>query len=152
MSTLQELADRLDVAALPGEYWDAASRREFDRFAALFTDDGVLSIPGAGVELRGRAEIRAGIERLQAAWEFLIQNVHPGTIRLDGDTAWARVYIAEVGRFRTGESHANHAVYHDRYRRTPAGWRFAERTYEVRYVDTAPLTGALISDTPLGGS
>ena len=56
-----------------------------------------------------------------------------------------------LGRFRTGESHVNHSVYHDRYRRTPAGWRFAERTYEARYVDTAPLTGDWMSDRPLGG-
>jgi hypothetical protein len=26
-------------------------------------------------------------------------------------------------------------------RRTPEGWKFAERRYEVRYVDTTPLAG-----------
>ncbi|MGI5239443.1 nuclear transport factor 2 family protein [Dactylosporangium sp. CA-139066] len=148
MSTLQELADRLDIAALPGEFTDAASSRDFERFAALFTDDGVWRIPGANVDFRGRAEIRAGIERLQVAWEFLIQNVHPGTLRVDGDTAFARVYVSELGRFRDGTSHVNYSVYHDRYRRTAEGWRFAERAYEVRYVDTAPLTGGPMSDTP----
>ena len=29
----------------------------------------------------------------------------------------------------------------DRYLRTPEGWKFAERVYEVRYVDETPLTG-----------
>jgi hypothetical protein len=32
--------------------------------------------------------------------------------------------------------------YHDRYRRTPEGWKFSERVYEIRYADTTPLTGA----------
>ncbi len=36
----------------------------------------------------------------------------------------------------------NYAIYHDRYRRTADGWKFAERVYEVRYLDTAPLTGS----------
>ena len=36
----------------------------------------------------------------------------------------------------------NYAIYHDRYRRTAYGWKFAERVYEVRYLDTTPLTGS----------
>ena len=36
---------------------------------------------------------------------------------------------------------ANYAIYHDRYRRTPDGWKFSERVYEVRYLDHSPLTG-----------
>jgi uncharacterized protein (TIGR02246 family) len=141
MTDLRLLADRVEIAALPGEFMDAATCRDFDRFVELFTDDGVWQIPGAGVDFHGRAEIRAGIERLQSAWEFFIQNVHPGTIVVEGDTATARVYVSELGRFHTGESHVNYSIYHDSYRRTAAGWRFARRTYEVRYMDTAPLTG-----------
>ena len=33
-------------------------------------------------------------------------------------------------------------IYHDRYQRTPDGWKFTERVYEVRYHDTSALTGA----------
>jgi hypothetical protein len=33
-------------------------------------------------------------------------------------------------------------VYHDRYQRTPDGWKFNERVYEVRYIDTTPLAGS----------
>jgi hypothetical protein len=36
----------------------------------------------------------------------------------------------------------NYAIYHDRYQRTADGWRFTERTYEVRYLDHTPLAGA----------
>jgi len=34
-------------------------------------------------------------------------------------------------------------VYHDRYQRTEDGWKFAERVYEARYLDTTPLTGSV---------
>jgi hypothetical protein len=55
--------------------------------AALFTQDAVSRIPVVNVELVGREEIRAGIERLaQALWDYLC----PGTIRLEGDTASGR--------------------------------------------------------------
>jgi hypothetical protein len=36
----------------------------------------------------------------------------------------------------------NYAVYHDRYQRTGDGWKFTERVYEVRYLDTTPLAGS----------
>lgn len=71
-----------------------------------------------------------------------MQTVHPGTIRLEGETATGRAYVVELGRFRDGRSELNYSLYHDRYQRTPDGWRFAERVYEVRYKDTTALAGA----------
>jgi hypothetical protein len=43
---------------------------------------------------------------------------------------------------RHGRSQLNYSLYHDRYERTPDGWKFAERVYEVRYLDTTPLAGS----------
>jgi hypothetical protein len=42
---------------------------------------------------------------------------------------------------RDGDSLLNYAIYHNRYQRTLEGWRFAERVYEIRYLDTSPLPG-----------
>jgi hypothetical protein len=39
-------------------------------------------------------------------------------------------------------SEVNYAIYRDRYQRTPGGWRFTERVYEVRYRDQSPLSGS----------
>ena len=141
MSDFQTIADRFEIEALRGEFTDAGTMHDHDRFASLFTEDGVWRIPGIGPDFVGREEIRAGIERLQDVWEFFVQHTHPGTIQLDGDTATGRVYVAEAGRMRDGSSHMNHSLYHDRYRRTPDGWKFTERVYEIIYVETTPLTG-----------
>jgi SnoaL-like domain len=108
--------------------------RDYDRFASLFTQDGAWRMPHINVEFVSREEIRAGIERLQGLWDFFMQTVHPGTIQLEGDTGVGRAYISEFGRFRDGSSHLNYAVYHDRYQRTPDGWRFTERAYEIKYL------------------
>jgi hypothetical protein len=74
--------------------------------------------------------------------EYFVQTAHPGTIQLDGDTASGRAYLHELIGLRDGGSHQNFAIYHDRYQRTGDGWKFAERVYEVRYLDTTPLTGS----------
>jgi len=141
VTDIQNIADRFEIEALRGEFTDSVSMRDYDRFAALFTADGVWRIPGAA-EFFGRADIRAGIERLQGSWEFFVQTIHPGTVQVDGDTAVGRSYVAELGRFHDGGSHQNFAVYHDRYERTRDGWRFAERAYEITYFDTTPLPGS----------
>jgi ketosteroid isomerase-like protein len=142
MSDLQAIADRVEIEALRGEFTDAVMMGDYDRLASLFTQDGAVRIPDINAEAVSREEIRAGIERLQGLWDYFVQTTHPGTIQLDGDTASGRAYIAELGRFRDGRSELNYAVYHDRYQRTGDGWKFIERVYEVRYLDTTPLAGS----------
>lgn len=142
MSDMQAIADRVEIEALRAELTDAVMMRHFDRVALLFTPGGVMRWPHIDKEFAGREQIRAGVEWGQGLWEFFVQNVHPGVIRLDGDTATGRAYIQEFGRMRDGASHLNYALYHDRYRRTPDGWRFSERVYEIKYVDSSPLAGS----------
>ena len=142
MTDFQAIADRVEIEALRGEFTDAAMMRDRARMAALFTPDGVLRMPNVPVELVGQEEIRVGGERLQAQWDVFIQTTHPGTIQLDGDTATGRTYMQELVRTRDGHEGVNFAIYHDRYRRTSDGWKFAERVYEVRYLDTTPLAGS----------
>jgi ketosteroid isomerase-like protein len=142
VNDLQAIADRVEIEALRGDFTDALMMHDYDRFASLFTDDATWAIPYIKVEIVGREAIRAGIERMQGLWDYFVQTTHPGTIQLDGDTAVGRAYIFEVGRMRDGRSELNYSLYHDRYRRTADGWKFAERVYEVRYLDTSPLAGA----------
>ncbi|WP_145138710.1 nuclear transport factor 2 family protein [Paenibacillus sp. Y412MC10] len=142
MSSIQSIVDRFEIEALRGEFTDSVMMRDPDRLASLFTEDSVWRIPGAGVELTGREQIRDGSKRLQSQWDFFVQTTHPGTIQIDGDAAAGRAYISELARLQDGRSGLNYAVYHDRYQRTEDGWKFAERVYEVRYLDTTPLSGS----------
>ncbi|MEV6793238.1 nuclear transport factor 2 family protein [Streptomyces sp. NPDC051320] len=142
MSDFQAIADRVEIEALRGEFTDAAMMRDRARLASLFTPDGALRMPNIPAELVGREEIRVGGERLQSQWDFFVQTTHPGIIQLDGDTATGRTYIQELARTRDGRQGLNYAIYHDHYLRTTDGWKFTERVYEVRYLDTTPLTGS----------
>jgi ketosteroid isomerase-like protein len=141
MSDFQAIADRVEIEALRGEYTDAAMMCDYDRVASLFTPDGVLRMPNVPVDLEGRDQIRGWSDRREALVEHFIQTTHPGTIQLDGDTATGRAYLHELIRLRDGGSYLNYAIYHDRYQRTADGWKFTERVYEVRYLDTTPLPG-----------
>ena len=102
MSDLEAIADRVEIEALRGEYTDAVMMRDYDRVASLFTPDGAVRIPHINAEAVSREEIRAGSEPAQGLWEYFVQTTHPGTIRLDGDTASGRAYMQELGRFRDG--------------------------------------------------
>ena len=142
MTDFQAIADRVEIEALRGEFTDAAMMRDRARLASLFTPDGALRMPNIPADLVGREQIRAVGEQLQAQWDFFVQTTHPGTIALDGDTATGRAYIQELVRTRDGRQGLNYAIYHDRYQRTGDGWKFTERVYEIRYLDTTPLTGS----------
>jgi ketosteroid isomerase-like protein len=139
MSDFQAIADRVEIEALRGEFTDAAMMCDYDRVALLFTPDGALRMPNVPVELVGREQICAWRDRREALVDYFVQTTHPGTIQLDGDTASGRAYLQELIRLRDGSSHQNYAIYHDRYQRTGDGWKFTERVYEIRYLDTAPL-------------
>jgi ketosteroid isomerase-like protein len=140
MGDLRAVADRVEIEALRGEFADACMMGDYDRFASLFTADGAWRMPF--IEFAGREQIRAGIERLQDHWDYFVQNTHPGVIQLHGDTATGRDYICEFGQMRGGRSQLHYSLYHDRYQRTGDGWRFTERVYEIRYVDTTALAGS----------
>jgi ketosteroid isomerase-like protein len=142
MRDLQSIADRVEIEALRAEFTDAVMMRDYDRVAALFTADGALRMPNVPVELTGPDEIRAWGRRVPGVVDFLVQTTHPGAVELTGDTATGRAYLQEVIGLRDGTSEVNFAVYHDRYRRTDDGWRFAERVYEIRYRDPTPLPGS----------
>jgi ketosteroid isomerase-like protein len=141
MSDLQAIADRVEIEALRGEFTDAVMMNDHDRLASLFTPNGAVRIPLGNIEAVGREQIRALGERRQTLADHFVQTTHPGTIRLDGDTATGRAYLSELAHTRDGSSHLNYFVYHDRYQRTPGGWKFIERVAEFRYLDTTPLRG-----------
>jgi len=142
MNDFLAIADRVEIEALRGEFTDAAMMCDYDRLALLFTPDGALRMPDVPVDLVGREQILAWRDRREALVDYFVQTTHPGTIQLDGDTASGRAYLHEVIRLRDGSSHLNYAIYHDRYQRTGDGWKFTERVYEIRYLDTTPLAGS----------
>jgi SnoaL-like domain len=59
MTDLQAIADRVEIEALRAEFTDAMIMRDYDRFASLFTQDGVWRMPYIDIHLVSREDIRA---------------------------------------------------------------------------------------------
>lgn len=142
MTDFTAIADRVEIEALQAEFTDAAMMNDYGRVASLFTPDGVMRWPHVGAEFAGREMISAVGSRRGEIVDLFVQTTHPGTITLEGDTASGRAFIQELIHLRDGSSYQNYAIYHDQYQRTPDGWKFAERVYEVRYLDNTPLGGS----------
>ncbi|MDQ2679031.1 MAG: nuclear transport factor 2 family protein [Actinomycetota bacterium] len=133
-----EVADHLAVSQLQTWYADVINRRAWPELAQLFADDAPVRIDTVSREpfdLVGSGQvgefISGAIERF-SFFEFVVLNSRINlTIDGDRDAAAARIFMCEIRlETATDEWSTAYGVYHDRYRRTDVGWRFARRDYQ----------------------
>lgn len=129
---LQWLVDRAALSDLLVELADALDARDGARYATLYTEDGVLELPG-GVRAEGREQLQAGVERGIAHYDAVWHLSANHAIELDGDAARTRSYVIAVHRH--GPKPEHHATgagwYTNTARRTPVGWRFSTVRLEI---------------------
>lgn len=124
-------------------YSEGASRADWDQVIATFLADGIWEIPAIGAKFEGQKGIREGLIGFTAPMDFIVQLNSPALIKVDGDTATARSVIRECGKY-SGRDEALEVLgfYADKLVRTPNGWKFARRTFEVRGMHSFPLSPA----------
>ncbi len=132
------LEDRDEIRALRDAYHGCINDSRYAEIADLFTDDAYVKL-GYLAEYRGRAAIDAGFRGMGTRERFYIQQyIHSHRIQVAGDVGTGHSYLdARYGRF--GVSYLVAGRYDDKYRRTPAGWRFTEMTIEFDYTVPAGL-------------
>jgi len=138
VSSDREIADYIAITRLHSAYADAVNTRAWPRLAALFLRDApvtVDTVTRAVVELTGGDDvahfISNAIDRF-SFFEFVTFNAHI-RVDVDGDAdhARARVFMCEFRQERGSKEFSRaFGVYHDDYRRTAEGWRFAARKYQ----------------------
>lgn len=151
MLSLQEISDRLEIQDLLARYSHAIDRRDWDALDRVFTPDAMIDYTAMGGARGTLPEIKAylaealthftGFQHLVATSELTIAEDsaeaktichNPMTMIVDG-AEW--VFFCGLW-------------YHDRFTRTPHGWRIIERTEEKSYFFnlppnfTPPPTGA----------
>lgn len=134
------VSDRDDIAELVHEYSDAVIHRDETRWAACWTVDATWSLPG-GRDVAGREAIVELWRTSLAAYDAVVQHVHSGSVRVDGDAATGRWHIAEHCRRVDGSPAVMLAYYDDHYRREQGGWRIARRALVVQYKGAPDLSG-----------
>ena len=147
---LQELADRLDIRDLVDRYAQCVDSLQYEQVAAVFTEDGVLSVcdqPGVATvtrERHGRADITQAMRwvKRHAMTAHTIGN-HTATIEGDTATGETRCIAHHIG----GEPGALTDLiwnlrYRDTYTRTAEGWRIAHRVLLLDAESEQPWNGA----------
>ena len=131
-----QTADRLAILEQIARYSYAWDDRDLEAYVALFAEDAAFVVDpelpdGPSVDARGREAIRAWASERMAARKPGVQVRHhqSGTLfeELDGDRARTRTMLLTSRVGPEGEPPTS-GVYHDEWRRTPEGWRFARRT------------------------
>jgi ketosteroid isomerase-like protein len=134
------MVDEIAIQQTLNRYSEGASRRDWDQVVATFLPDGVWAVPGLGLRFEGRAALQQAMSGLVAPFDYLVQLNAPAVIELDGDRASARSVIRECAKF-AGRDQAFEAlaVYNDKLVRTPDGWKFVERVFQVLGKHDFPL-------------
>lgn len=127
---LSALADEAAIRRLTALYSDAVTHLDATKAAALYAEDGCVSI--VGQETVGRAAIEAGMRASFAAFRLLRLIAHGGVIQLDGARAQARWSTLEL-TVRHGADTLNVILgrYEDALVREPSGWRFRRRAFSM---------------------
>ena len=137
LSPLQRLEIREACERLALDYSFFADAQRMDEWSDLFAEDGELVL--FGQTYRGPAAIRAAVGAGRGAAAFSVHAVTNHRIDIASEAAaTATVYIIVYGGERKDGAPpavskiapAMVGVYHDAYRRTPAGWKFARRAFE----------------------
>lgn len=147
---LQLLEDRLAINDLAARFSDCVNERDFDGFAACWSDTGIWEIgPPLESRAQGVTEIIAMLRRLLEPDVLFMQMTHSGVVTMTGDTASGRFCERERGKTRDNRYYENLAVYHDKFVRGPGGvWQFSHRHYEYRYLDDTYFPGQVFRIAP----
>ncbi|MGP3980549.1 nuclear transport factor 2 family protein [Streptomyces sp. KR80] len=123
---LRLLVDRMAISDLLVAFARCLDEKDYDGYAALFTEDGILRLPG--VEHQGRAGLAAFVANDLGRYERTHHISTNHQIAVDGDSATSRSYLQAVHVPREADCTDWWAVggwYDNTYRREDGGWRIS---------------------------
>ena len=127
------MTDEAAIQQVLSAYSIATSRGDEAGLLALFTDDAVWSVPGIGLNLEGIEAIRAGMAGIRGQFDYIVQVHGPALVTVSGDAATATSVIRECGKYADRDVAVEFmGVYDDDLVRTPSGWRFRKREFDLQ--------------------
>ena len=129
------LVDQQAIAQLiAGTYPNALDTADFDTYAALYTEDGELTLQGNTV--KGRSAIKAFVAGLPTEPRV----IHPITnlsYAIDGDTATGGAYWQDVGLVNGAPGVVIAGRYEDTLRKVNGQWQIAKRGIVIEFAPPA---------------
>jgi len=133
------LADRLAIDDQLTRYCRAIDTGAWDLLDDVFTPDAVVDYTSSGGQRGTYREIKAWLASVLPNFAMRQHLVTNREITIDGDTATSRAYLLNPMGIRRADGGLDlfitGATYHDRWRRTPDGWRLVERVLEEHWRD-----------------
>jgi hypothetical protein len=124
--------DELDIQQTISLYHEGASTADLDQLIGTFLPDGIWEVPALRFRCEGHAEMRETMAAVLAPIEYLVQINAPAIIAVDGAVASARSLVRECAKYRDQDGVIDVVgQFVDELRRTPDGWRFAQRTFTI---------------------
>ncbi len=131
------IEDRLAIRERIETYSHAVFLKDADLWISNWAEDGVWNLPSVGVEMTGRAKIRAAWEQAMSNYAMAGFFAVPGAIEVNGDTATARSYTQEVLLTKDGALRKIVGAYDDTLVKGNGTWLFARRSYTVLHDEQA---------------
>jgi len=136
MSYEGPIEDRLAIRERIEAYADAVFRRDADAWIANWHEDAVWRLPG--LEVSGRAPIKAAWIHAMDAFTLAAFFATPGAIVVRGETATARVYTQEILVDAGGAVRRIVGAYDDELAKSSGAWLFRRRAYQILHDETRP--------------
>ncbi len=142
LDPVTRLLDRQALLDLVHDYCRHVDDNDPAAAAALFTEDAVfITSRGARGTVHGRAQVQDRLALLLSTFVATSHHASGTRVRfLDDDSAVGVTYLLAWHRFAEDRPDGIlWAQYHDRWARTPDGWRIAERTLRVTGEQSFPF-------------
>ena len=131
------IEDRLAIRERIETYSHAVFLHDADLWISNWAEDGVWHLPSIGIDISGRAKIRAAWEQAMSAYSMAGFFAVPGAIEVNGDTATARSYTQEILVTTDGALRKIVGAYDDTLVKRDGTWLFARRSYNVLHDEKA---------------
>lgn len=144
MNHLEQISLRLDRLEAEGQIRQLVSRyaldtddRNIDGLAELFTEDAIFMSGDRVMMARGREAIIKQFSDRYSVLGPAMHFMHDLDIRFESPTEGRGRVSGHAELWRNGQMMVTALRYHDRYRKTASGWKFAER--EILYLYYVPI-------------
>lgn len=134
--SVARLVDRQAIDQLiAGDYPRALDSHDYDAYAALFTEDGELSLQGQTA--KGRQGVRDFVASLPTD-PRVIHVISNLSYRIDGDTATGGAYWQDIGNVGPNVGVLVAGRYVDTLRKVGGDWRIAKRDIVIEFLPATP--------------
>ena len=127
--------DRLAIRERIEAYSDAVFRHDAEDWIACWAENAVWRLPG--IDVVGRPQIKAAWQGAMAGFTLTAFFATPGSIRVSGHEATAKVYTQEFLLLVAGGARRIVGAYDDALVKQDGAWLFARRAYHILHDEKA---------------